>query len=343
MKNTIFIVIIFTFLILWNSLFAQSYMDTARKAEQLRTAGKFVEVAELYEAYITENGPDPIVYYSAACHWSLAGELDKAFKALTEAVENGLYEKDWIEHDDDFANLKNDERYSQLMSLLDNKIEKLLSELPYKHEESDKIILPEPQKESEHSIEAMLEIRRSIRNYTSAPLSLQEVSQLLWAAYGINKPIPDAPYLRGGLKTTPSAGATYPLEIYLVCGNVTDLLPGVYKYKPEDHSLFTVLKKDLREDLYMASLQQPWVLEAPASLVYSAVFSRTTDIYGSRGKERYVCMDVGHSAENVYLQAGALNIGTVAIGAFSDLNVKLLLNMTREEEPLYIMPIGKIK
>lgn len=322
---------------------ADDYMTTARQAEQLRAAGKYLEVAELYEAYIAENGPDPIVYYSAACHWSLAGELEEAFSSLTKSIENGLYEKAWIENDEDFANLRDDKRYDELLSFLDEEIEEQVETLPLKHNESEIITLPEPFKASEYSIEEALLNRRSIRDYLTDPLTIQEVSQILWAAYGVNKPIPDAPRLRGGLKTAPSAGATYPLEIYLVCGNVTNLAKGVYKYKPEDHSLLKILEADIRQELYLAALQQPWVLEAPASLVYSAVFSRTTDIYGSRGRERYVCMDLGHSAENVYLQAGSLHIGTVAIGAFSDLKVKLLVNMTQEEEPLYIMPLGKIE
>ena len=99
----------------------------------------------------------------------------------------------------------------------------------------------------------------------------------------------------------------------------------------------------MRKDLAKAALDQSWILEAPASLVYSAVFSRTTDRYGDRGRERYVCMDLGHSAQNVYLQAIALDMGTVAIGAFSDIKVKLVINMTREEEPIYIMPLGKLE
>jgi len=343
MRKTITTASIIVIILCTHLLLAEDFMTVAREAEKLRADGKYVEVAELYEAYIASNGPDPLVYYSIACHWSLAGELDKSFTALAASIENGLYEKEWIEEDEDFLNLREDARYTNLLNLLDVKISELINELPEQHDESERITLPEPRKESDFSIEEVLEQRRSIRTYTEEALTLAEISQILWSAYGVNKPIPEAPYLRGGLKTTPSAGATYPLEIYLVSGNVTDLEPGVYKYKPEDHSLITILNQDIREDLYMSSLQQPWVLEAPASIVYSAIFSRTTDIYGSRGRDRYVCMDLGHSAENVYLQAGALNMGTVAIGAFSDLNVKLLINMTQVEEPLYIMPLGKIK
>jgi SagB-type dehydrogenase family enzyme len=319
------------------------YWETAQKADDLRAAGEFIKVAELYEAYTAEHGPDPIIYYSTACHWSLAGELDKAFTALSASIDNGLLEKEWIQQDEDFNNLREDPRYSELMSALDDKITHLVNDLPLQHDETDGIVLPDPRKDSKYSIEEVLENRRSIRSYTEDALTLEEVSQILWSAYGVNKPFPDVPRLRGGLKTAPSAGATYPLEIYLICGNVTNLEPGVYKYKPEDHSLVTLFKEDIREELHLAALQQPWVLEAPASLVYSALYSRTTDIYGNRGRDRYVCMDLGHSAENVYLQAGALQIGTVAIGAFSDLKVKLLVKMTRNEEPLYIMPLGKIE
>jgi SagB-type dehydrogenase family enzyme len=95
--------------------------------------------------------------------------------------------------------------------------------------------------------------------------------------------------------------------------------------------------------LKQAGLEQPHFETAAAAIVYSAVFDRNTGKYGQRGRERYVCMDLGHSAENVYLQAYALKIGTCAIGAFSDLSLKKAIGMTREEEPLYIMPFGKVE
>ena len=325
-------------------LFADDFMELYRRAADLRAEGKYKETAEMYENYIAENGPDALNYYSTACSWALEGNKDAAFKNLSLSIDNGMLELEWLKTDEDFESIRNDKRFEEIIAQLEHKITELENNLPKKHNEKIIIELPEPRLDSEISIEETLQKRRSIRKYSDDPLTMEEVSQILWAAYGITKPYPDGPaFLRGGLKTAPSAGATYPLEIYLVAGNVIELSAGIYKYKPEDHSIFKISDGDVRKELAKAALEQPWVLKAPASIVYSAVFSRTTDFYGDRGRERYVCMDLGHSAENVYLQAVALDMGTVAIGAFSDIKVKLLINMTREEEPIYIMPLGKLE
>jgi len=202
--------------------------------------------------------------------------------------------------------------------------------------------LPEPVFDGEVSVEKAIQQRRSVRDFTEEPLTLAEVSQVLWAAYGITQPIPGGPaFVRGGLRTAPSAGALYPLEIYLFAGDVTGLEPGVYRYRSEAHKLVTVLRGDRRAPLFEAALGQEWVRDAPASLVYSAIFERNTGKYGKRGRERYVCMDLGHSGQNVYLQCGALGLGTCAIGAFIDADVKAAAGMPAEEEPLYIMPVGR--
>ncbi len=194
------------------------------------------------------------------------------------------------------------------------------------------IPLPPPRETSDVSLEEALWKRRSIRLYEPSPLSLEEVAQLLWAAYGLTKP-PD-------YKTTPSAGATYPLVVYLVAGEVEGLEPGSYKYLPEEHALLEVKRGDLRQELFEACLRQPWVLKAPASVVMGANFERTTSVYGKRGI-RYVWMEFGHASQNVYLQATALGLGTVAVGAFYDEMVKEVVGM--EEEPGYVMPVGRPK
>jgi SagB-type dehydrogenase family enzyme len=188
------------------------------------------------------------------------------------------------------------------------------------------------------TVEQALAERRSIREYAAESLTLEQVAQLLWAAYGVTRPIPNAPRLRGGLKTAPSAGGRYPLELYLVAGNVTGLEPGVYNYRPEKHELWQTVAGDRRPQVDNG---QGMVEAAPATIVYSAVFERNTGKYGQRGRERYVCMDLGHSAENVYLQATALGLGTCAVGAFVDMDLKVACRMTRDEEPLYIMPVGR--
>ncbi|MCK4662274.1 MAG: SagB/ThcOx family dehydrogenase [Bacteroidales bacterium] len=226
-------------------------------------------------------------------------------------------------------NKANSEINSTLKTISDNK------------NDSSFIKLPEPKYYSEISLEETLLKRRSVRDFKNKPISISDISQILWAAYGITKEIENSPaFLRGGLKTAPSAGALYPLEIYLVAGEIEKLEKGIYKYLPEKHALKLIIKGDFREELYRSALNQKMIKDAPANIVYSAVYERTTNKYGERGKKRYVCMDLGHSAQNVYLQATALGLGTCAIGAFNDDRVKTTINMPAEEEPLYIMPIG---
>ena len=199
-------------------------------------------------------------------------------------------------------------------------------------EDNVRITLPEPRYDSDVSVEEALLKRRSIRNYTDEALTLQEVSQLLWAAQGITDP--------SGKRTAPSAGALYPLEVYVVVGNVEDVTSGVYKYKPQQHELVRVLDGDQRETLSQAALDQQSVAEGAIDIVITAIYERTTGKYGDRGI-RYVHLEAGHAAQNVYLQAAALNLGTVSIGAFYDDQVKEALSLPENEEPLYIMPVGR--
>jgi SagB-type dehydrogenase family enzyme len=205
---------------------------------------------------------------------------------------------------------------------------------------SNTIKLPSPVLKGTVSIEETLLNRRSVREFKKDALTIQQVSQLLWAAYGITKEMNSPSFLRGGFKTAPSAGALYPLEIYLLAGNVKGLNPGIYKYLPEGHQLIRTYDKDVRKELTEAALNQDFITQAPISLVYSAVFERTTKKYGQRGRERYVYMDMGHSAENVCLQAVALGLGSCAVGAFDDKMVKNAIMLPNEEEPLYILPVG---
>ena len=189
------------------------------------------------------------------------------------------------------------------------------------------------------SLEQALTNRRSRRDFQNKPITTSQLSQILWAAYGITLPIPNAPNLRGGLRTTPSAGALYPLEIYVIIGNVIGLEPGVYRYISEEHKLIRTVNRDVRYELSQAALGQRMVREAPATVFYSAVFSRMTGRYGERGI-KYAYIELGHSAQNIYLQAESLGLGTVAIGAFDDNRVREILLLPPDEEPLYLMPIG---
>lgn len=195
------------------------------------------------------------------------------------------------------------------------------------------INLPEPAHQGKLSVEAAFKARKSIRNYSTKPLSLEQVSQLLWAAQGISGP--------GGRRTAPSAGALYPLEVYLVTGQVEGLEPGVYHYLPRAHGLEPKLKNDLRNELASAALGQTSVAVGAVSLIIAAVYERTAIKYSTRA-ERYVHMEVGNVSQNISLQAVALNVGTVVIGAFYDEKVKRILRMAGDEVPLCIMPVGRL-
>lgn len=199
---------------------------------------------------------------------------------------------------------------------------------------NEKIKLPEPKYDSDTSVEQALLERRSVRAYKDEPLTLTEVSQLLWAAQGITD-------LRKGFRTAPSAGALYPLEVYVVINNAEGVTKGVYKYRPHEHELVRIRNGNVSGELAVAVLGQTWVGEGAIVIVFSAVYERTTQKYGDRGI-RYVHMEAGHAAQNVYLQAVSLNLGTVVVGAFKEDELRKILNMSDEEHPLYIMPVGNI-
>jgi SagB-type dehydrogenase family enzyme len=220
-----------------------------------------------------------------------------------------------------------------LLLLPDKPAELVEEETTQKIEIGGKIKLPEPSYTSNVSVEEALSKRRSIRAYSGDNLTIEEVSQLLWAAQGITSP--------GGGRTAPSAGALYPLELYLVVGDVEGIDKGVYKYIPgEEHDLEKVKDGDMRAELAEAAGKQESVKDAAIDIVFTAVYERTMRKYKERGI-RYVHMEAGHAAQNVYLQAVSLDLGTVVIGAFIDSEVKKIVNAGEQEEPLYIMPVGR--
>jgi SagB-type dehydrogenase family enzyme len=174
-----------------------------------------------------------------------------------------------------------------------------------------------------------------VRDFSAEPLTQAQLSQVLWAAQGITD--------RGGaLRAVPSAGATYPLEVYVVCGQdgVAGVGAGVYQYNVAQHSLTLHHAGDLRSDLARAALSQGFISETPLTIVICASFRRTARGYGRRG-ERYVHIEVGHTGQNIYLEAAALGLATVAIGAFRDEAVREALKLDVECEPLYLMPVAK--
>lgn len=196
-----------------------------------------------------------------------------------------------------------------------------------------RVILPPPRYDSDVSVEHALMVRRSVREYEDKPLTLDQVSQLAWAAQGITNK-------RYGFRTAPSAGATYPLEVYIIVkkDGVIGLSEGIYHYLPREHILELIKSGDYSRELMRACLDQEWVASAAINIVITAIYERTTWRYGERGKVRYVHMEAGHVGQNIYLQCVSLQLGCVVVGAFYDEEVKKILAV--EEEPLYVIPVG---
>lgn len=194
------------------------------------------------------------------------------------------------------------------------------------------IALPSPTTTGVMGVTEAIAARRSVRSFAASPVSLAQAAQLLWAAQGVTDPI-------GGRRSAPSAGALYPLEAHLIAVRVTGLEPGVYRYAPERHALLDTGTPADPEALAYAALSQESISTAPALLVLTAVFERSTRKYGERGV-RYVYLEAGHAAENVYLEAVALGLGTVAIGAFDDERLRSVLGLPPQTRPVYLMPFG---
>jgi SagB-type dehydrogenase family enzyme len=205
------------------------------------------------------------------------------------------------------------------------------------------INLPPPRLKGKVSLEETISRRRAVRKYRGDSLDLLQLSQILWSAQGITG--------TRGFRAAPSAGATYPLEIFAVLGeqgvvagepkqSPQELQAGIYHYEADSHSLTLHKPSDLRSDLARAALDQEFIVEAPVDIVICTLYHRTSYRYGTRG-ERYVHMEVGHVGENIHLQAVALGLATVEVGAFRDEEVRKILGVDEQIKPLYIMPVGK--
>ena len=192
-------------------------------------------------------------------------------------------------------------------------------------DEMETIKLPKPQLKSDVSVEEAIAGRRSARSYSDREMTPAEIGQILWACQGITDP--------RGFRAAPSAGALYPLEIYLVKGD------GVYRYLPDAHQLKRLSKENIKGNLARAAWGQSFIEEAPVNIIICAVYERVTSRYGKRGI-RYTDIEAGHAAENVHLQAVSLGLASVPVGAFDDNAVSKILNLSGREKPIYIIPVG---
>ena len=185
------------------------------------------------------------------------------------------------------------------------------------------------------TVEKAIANRRSQRDFTGQTMSLAELSHLLYYSSGITDK-------REGLRAAPSAGATYPIEVYTVANNVEGLAKGIYHYLIESHELELLREGDFRNEMSQAALQERMFKQANAIVVLSAVFQRTQRRYRERA-QRYICFEAGHIAQNTYLAATSLGLGACAIGAFYDDEFNRLLGLDgKNESVLYLLAVGKI-
>jgi len=187
--------------------------------------------------------------------------------------------------------------------------------------------LPAPRRRGPLRLEEAIAARRSVREFGDEPLTERELSQLLWAAQGVTDE-------EEGLRAAPSAGALYPLELYVATKSA------LYHYEAERHALAVTRAGDLRPAMCRSSLDQSAVREGPAVFVIAAVYARTAQKYGVELSRRYVDMELGHAAQNLLLQAVALNLGGVVIGAFHEDRIRSALGLPEHEEPRYLIPVG---
>jgi SagB-type dehydrogenase family enzyme len=207
----------------------------------------------------------------------------------------------------------------------DSEIDTIVKE-EIKYLEGEEIMLPEPRLKSDFSLEEAMAKRRSIRDFTGKGIEIEKISQLLWAAQGITEK-------SSGKRTAPSAGALYPMELFIV------MKDGTYHYVPEEHKLMKISSEDLRQKLSAACIFQQSVSDAAIDIVLTAIYERTTIKYGERGI-RYVHMEAGHVCQNILLTSVSLGLGAVPIGAFDDSSVQKLLNLPSHYMPLYVIPVG---
>ncbi len=201
-------------------------------------------------------------------------------------------------------------------------------------ENPKEIALPKPVVAGQRPLEEVIKARRTVRSFRGDTLTLARLSQLLWAAYGITSET-------GGLKSVPSAGALYPLDIWVAVADkgVQGLEAGVYHYVPEGHKIALARAGETRKLIARASLDQGWIAEAPVILVITGEYGRCTRKYGERGI-RYTLIEAGHAGQNIFLQAEALGMGAGIVGAFHHDLLQEALGIGRMHDPILVMPVG---
>ena len=209
-----------------------------------------------------------------------------------------------------------------------------------RHKGGQLIELPGPETLSIKGIDLRqtIEGRKSVRRYSRTPLTLEELSFLLWCTQGVKQVIPGSATFR----TVPSAGARHALETYLLVNNVDSLKQGLYWYSPLRHGLTLIDEGDqLADRLVAACLGQRFVAQSGVTFIWTATICRMTWRYSERGY-RYFFLDVGHVCQNLYLAAEAVDCGVCAIAAFSDDAMDEFLQIDGEEQfSLYIATVGK--
>jgi SagB-type dehydrogenase family enzyme len=201
------------------------------------------------------------------------------------------------------------------------------------------VYLPKPKYKSNISLEETLYRRKSYRYFKNKKLTLAQVGQLLWSAGGTN-----IDGISGATRVYPSAGGIYSTKIYLVSNNVENLNSGLYLYEYQNHNLKLIKEdKSLQYQVANSCFNQKFISQAAISIIFVSEYKKTSLRYGDRGKERYINLDIGHSAQNVCLQCVSLGLGTVPVGAFNDNDLAKILNLKKDEIPVYVLPIGYVE
>jgi SagB-type dehydrogenase family enzyme len=195
------------------------------------------------------------------------------------------------------------------------------------------MVLPLPQEAAAGSLEECLRLRRSTREFSPDPLTLDELGRLLWSAQGITS--------RSGLRTAPSPGAVYPLRLYLAAGRVISLMPGVYRYISDEHAIRTVTRSDVRWALSQAAMGQQCAADCAVVIVIAASYRRLSREFGTEAARRLALIETGHVGQNVCLQATSSGLGCVGLGRFDPELVRQALHMPESEEPLYLLACGR--